>query len=43
MGLWTDFLISLGILKRKVNVLFVGLDNSGKSTILNRLKLDKVS
>jgi ADP-ribosylation factor-like protein 6 len=42
MGLWTDFLVTLGILKKKVNVLFVGLDNSGKSTLIHQLKADQV-
>ncbi|KAJ3299826.1 hypothetical protein HK104_006760 [Borealophlyctis nickersoniae] len=42
MGLWSDLLTSLGLLKRKVNVLFVGLDNSGKSTIVNHFKADKI-
>ena len=41
MGIWSNFLIAIGLAKRKVNVLFVGLDNSGKSTILNRLKIDQ--
>ena len=32
----------LGFLKKEVKVLVVGLDNSGKTTILNRLKPKKV-
>ena len=42
MGIWTNFLFSIGLVKRKVNVLFVGLDNSGKSTILSKLKASQV-
>jgi ribosome biogenesis GTPase A len=42
MGLWTEFLVSLGILKRKINFLCIGLDNSGKSTLLNKLKSEQV-
>ncbi|KAI9343752.1 ARF-like small GTPase [Zopfochytrium polystomum] len=40
MGLWTNFLTTLGLVRRKVSVLFVGLDNAGKSTILNGLALN---
>ncbi|KAJ3223039.1 ADP-ribosylation factor-like protein 6 [Chytriomyces hyalinus] len=40
MGIWSAFLTSLGIIKRKVNILLVGLDNAGKSTIINGLKLN---
>ncbi|KAJ3410301.1 low-affinity phosphate transporter [Chytridiales sp. JEL 0842] len=40
MGVWSNFLTSLGLMKRKVTILMVGLDNSGKTTILNGLKLD---
>ncbi|KAI8839168.1 P-loop containing nucleoside triphosphate hydrolase protein [Chytriomyces cf. hyalinus JEL632] len=42
MGIWSAFLTSLGIIKRKVNILLVGLDNAGKSTIINGLKLNAV-
>lgn len=42
MGIWSNFLIAIGVVKRKVNVLFVGLDNSGKSTILRKIKSDQV-
>ncbi|KAI8845428.1 ADP-riboslyation factor-like protein 6 [Chytridium lagenaria] len=42
MGFWDSLLTSLGFSKRKLNILFVGLDNSGKSTILNGLKLESV-
>ena len=41
-NLWNEFLYSLGIIKKKVNILFLGLDNAGKTTILNHLKLEKV-
>lgn len=34
--------MAIGVIKRKVNVLFVGLDNSGKSTILHKIKSDLV-
>ena len=33
----------LGIKKKEAKILFVGLDNSGKTTIMNRLKPDEVS
>ncbi|KAJ3035455.1 ADP-ribosylation factor-like protein 6 [Rhizophlyctis rosea] len=42
MGLWTDFLTTLGLYKRKVNILCIGLDNSGKSTIINHFKFEKI-
>ncbi|GFR45967.1 hypothetical protein Agub_g7438 [Astrephomene gubernaculifera] len=38
MGFFDKFLALLGISGRKVNVLVVGLDNSGKTTIIERLK-----
>ncbi|XP_069049901.1 ADP-ribosylation factor-like protein 6 isoform X2 [Lepisosteus oculatus] len=38
MGLFDKLTVWLGLKKRQVNVLCVGLDNSGKSTILNQLK-----
>ena len=37
-GLFTRFLTSLGFMKKQVDLLIVGLDNSGKTTLLNRLK-----
>ncbi|KAI9144304.1 ADP-ribosylation factor-like protein 6-like protein [Paraphysoderma sedebokerense] len=37
----SKFLSSLGILRKQVNVLLIGLDNSGKSTIANWFKLQK--
>lgn len=33
----------LGLKKKELNVLCIGLDNSGKTTIINKLKPDKVS
>ena len=32
----------MGIRKKEINVLCIGLDNSGKTTIINKLKPDKV-
>ncbi|KAI9341672.1 ADP-ribosylation factor family-domain-containing protein [Obelidium mucronatum] len=43
MGLWNAFLTSLGIIKRKCNILLVGLDNAGKSTIINGLKANAIN
>jgi len=42
MGRFSDFLIALGFMKKKVNILCVGLDNSGKTTIINSLNPNKV-
>ncbi|KAI8800350.1 ADP-ribosylation factor family-domain-containing protein [Cladochytrium replicatum] len=39
---WTNLLTSLGLLRKRANVLCVGLDNSGKSTILNHFKAEKI-
>lgn len=38
MPLFTQLLTFLGIKKREVNVLVVGLDNSGKTTVMNHFK-----
>ena len=38
MGLFKKFLEALGLSKPQVRVLVVGLDNSGKTTIIHRLK-----
>lgn len=38
MSLFTQLLTFLGIRKREVNVLVVGLDNSGKTTVMNHFK-----
>lgn len=42
MGLLRQVLKALGLGPRKVNILLVGLDNSGKSTIVERLKPQKL-
>ena len=42
MGLWKKLSIALGWTKVEAKVLVVGLDNSGKSTIINQLKPKKV-
>ncbi|TPX72877.1 hypothetical protein SpCBS45565_g00069 [Spizellomyces sp. 'palustris'] len=34
MGFWTAFLTTLGIIRRRVSILILGLDNSGKTTII---------
>jgi ADP-ribosylation factor-like protein 6 len=36
---FTKLLFNLGFIKKKVSILIVGLDNAGKSTILNQIKL----
>ena len=38
MGVFDKFARWLGIKKKDVNVLILGLDNSGKTTIINHLK-----
>lgn len=38
MGLWDSFVEWLGLGRREASVLVVGLDNSGKSSILNYLR-----
>mmetsp|Transcript_21220 Transcript_21220/g.36145 ORF Transcript_21220/g.36145 Transcript_21220/m.36145 type:complete len:186 (+) Transcript_21220:102-659(+) len=38
LGTWDKFLMWIGVLGKKVNVVVVGLDNSGKTTTLERLK-----
>ena len=38
MGFWHDLAVLLRLRKRDANILVVGLDNSGKSTIINYLK-----
>ena len=43
MGLLDYFARLFGSSKKEAQVLCVGLDNSGKSTIINRLKPDEVS
>ena len=43
MGLLDKLSLWLGISKKEVNVLCLGLDNSGKTTIINHLKPTNVS
>lgn len=38
MGLFHKLALFLGIRKKEVNVLVIGLNNSGKSTVINRFK-----
>ena len=38
MGLFDKLINVLGLKKKESNVLIVGLDNSGKSTLLNHFK-----
>nr|CAH7737370.1 unnamed protein product [Callosobruchus chinensis] len=38
MGIFQKLVHFLGVRKREVNVLVVGLNNSGKSTVVNRFK-----
>lgn len=38
MGLFRKLAMFLGIRKKEVNVLVIGLNNSGKSTIINHFK-----
>lgn len=42
MGLFDKLANWMGIRKKEINVLCIGLDNSGKTTIINKLKPDKV-
>lgn len=43
MGLFDRLASLLGLKKKEINVLCVGLDNSGKTTVINKLKPDRVS
>lgn len=43
MGIFDRLGRFLGLRKTELNVLCIGLDNSGKTTIINKLKPDKVS
>lgn len=38
MGLFTKLAFFLGVKKKEVNVLVIGLNNSGKSTVVNHFK-----
>lgn len=42
MGFFDNFMKWLGLKRKEVKVLCVGLDNSGKTTIINRLKPEEV-
>ena len=42
MGLFDSLASWLGLKKKEVHVLCLGLDNSGKTTIINGLKPEKV-
>jgi len=42
MSFFKKLFEKLGFIKKEVKVLVVGLDNSGKTTILNHLKPKKV-
>lgn len=41
MGLLDKLVNYLGLKKKEVKILVVGLNNSGKSTVVNNLKLDE--
>lgn len=42
MGFFDSFITWLGLKKREAKILIVGLDNSGKTTIINKLKPEVV-
>lgn len=41
MGFWDKLVNLLGFKKREVNILVVGLNNSGKSTVINHFKSEE--
>lgn len=43
MGFWTSILTALGLVKRPAKLIVVGLDNSGKTTILRSIRPDTQS
>lgn len=43
MGIFDKLASFLRLKKKEINILCIGLDNSGKTTIINRLKPEKVS
>ena len=42
MGLFDKFASWFGLKKKEFNIICLGLDNSGKTTIINKLKPDRV-
>lgn len=40
MGMFDKLVYALGLKKREASVLVIGLDNSGKSTMLNHFKTE---
>lgn len=41
-GFFTGILGFLGLYKKSGNIIFLGLDNAGKTTLLRRLKDDRM-